>query len=72
MYYFSNPSLASIYIISSTLLCVIDAMVDKRSTSADYVALAPHVLEGLEQLCERADGQFPELQSDVLLPPTSE
>ena len=47
-------------------------MVDKRSSSADYVALAPHILEGLEQLCERASGQFPELNSEVLAKPMSE
>ncbi|XP_067950634.1 DENN domain-containing protein 5B-like isoform X2 [Watersipora subatra] len=50
----------------------IDAMVDKRSVSADYVALAPHILEGLEEMCDRVDGQFPELNSQVLVPPASD
>ena len=47
--------------IVSSLLWFLDAILEKRRASADYVALAPHILDGYEGPDEQFDDVFPDL-----------
>jgi len=49
---------------------IAEAMIDRRSSLTDYIALAPHVLEG--EFTDGGDGMFPVLDSEALLPPIRE
>ena len=49
------------FVIVSSLLWFLDAILEKRRASADYVALAPHILDGYEEPNEQFDDVFPDL-----------
>lgn len=46
----------------------VDELVEKRMDSADYIALAPHMLDGVSPNTERTGEIFPELDINALSP----